>query len=203
MSQVSELKKAGFQSANAASLSQSAGDSNYRILPQNLEAEQGLLGTLLIDNRTYEKIGDFLKPEHFLAPAHQRIYQAVRTLIDRGQTASPVTLKTFFDKDELDWKGDLQLHEFYKVLIEQRKKISVDAEILFISNDKKLLAFKRNSKQNDLLVFLNLDSSTISVNYENHEAFSFENIFNTTEVINQSLIQFDLLPGDFKVYNRI
>jgi len=97
----------------------------------------------------------------------------------------------------------LQLHEFYKVLIEQRKKISVDAEILFISNDKKLLAFKRNSKQNDLLVFLNLDSSTISVNYENHEAFSFENIFNTTEVINQSLIQFDLLPGDFKVLNRI
>jgi len=65
------------------------------------------------------------------------------------------------------------------------------------------LAFKRNSKQNVLLVFLNLDSSTISVNYENHEAFSFENIFNTTEVINQSLIQFDLLPGDFKVLNRI
>ena len=100
MSQISELKKAGFQSANAASLSQPSSDSNYRILPQNLEAEQGLLGTLLIDNRTYEKIGDFLKPEHFLAPAHQRIFQAIRTLVDRGQTASPVTLKTFFDKDE-------------------------------------------------------------------------------------------------------
>lgn len=100
MSQVSELKKAGFQSANAASLSQPTDEANYRILPQNLEAEQGLLGTLLIDNRTYEKIGDFLKPEHFLAPAHQRIYQAIRTLVDRGQTASPVTLKTFFDKDE-------------------------------------------------------------------------------------------------------
>ena len=100
MSQISELKKAGYQSANAASLSQPASDSNYRILPQNLEAEQGLLGTLLIDNRTYEKVGDFLKPEHFLAPAHQRIYQAIRTLVDRGQTASPVTLKSFFDKDE-------------------------------------------------------------------------------------------------------
>ncbi len=67
MSQITELKKAGYQSANAASLSQPTGDSNYRILPQNLEAEQGLLGTLLIDNRTYEKIGDLLKPEHFLA----------------------------------------------------------------------------------------------------------------------------------------
>jgi len=97
----------------------------------------------------------------------------------------------------------LQLHEFYKVLIEQRKKISVDAEILFISNDKKLLAFKRNSKQNVLLVFLNLDSSTISVNYENHEAFSFENIFNTTEIINQTSLQFELLSGDFKVFHLI
>lgn len=100
MSQISELKKAGFQSANAASLSQPTSDSTYRALPQNLEAEQGLLGSLLTDNRTYEKIGDFLKPEHFLAPAHQRIYQAIRTLVDRGQNASPVTLKTFFEKDQ-------------------------------------------------------------------------------------------------------
>lgn len=130
-------------------------------------------------------------------------YPSSVPLIYSGQEIPNYKRLQFFDKDELDWKGDLQLHEFYKVLIEQRKKISVDAEILFISNDKKLLAFKRNSKQNDLLVFLNLDSSTISVNYENHEAFSFENIFNTTEVINQSLIQFDLLPGDFKVLNRI
>ena len=130
-------------------------------------------------------------------------YPSSVPLIYSGQEIPNYKRLQFFDKDELDWKGDLQLHEFYKVLIEQRKKISVDAEILFISNDKKLLAFKRNSKQNVLLVFLNLDSSTISVNYENHEAFSFENIFNTTEVINQSLIQFDLLPGDFKVLNRI
>jgi len=130
-------------------------------------------------------------------------YPSSVPLIYSGQEIPNYKRLQFFDKDELDWKGDLQLHEFYKVLIEQRKKISVDAEILFISNDKNLLAFKRNSKQNLLLVFLNLDSSTISVNYENHEAFSFENIFNTTEVINQSLIQFDLLPGDFKVLNRI
>ncbi len=99
MAITSELKKSGFQTTNAASLSQPDKEANYRSLPQNLEAEQGLLGTLLIDNRAYEKIGDYLKPEHFFAPAHQRIYQAVRTLIDRGQTASPVTLKTFFEKD--------------------------------------------------------------------------------------------------------
>jgi len=72
----------------------------YRILPHNHEAEQGLLGALLVDNRAIEKIGDFLRPVHFHTPAHQRIYEAITKLIERGQTASPVTLKAYFDKDE-------------------------------------------------------------------------------------------------------
>ena len=75
------------------------GDSHYRVLPHNLEAEQGLLGALLVDNRAYEKIGDFIKPEHFYSPAHQRIFTAVQQFIDRGQIASPVTLKGYFEKD--------------------------------------------------------------------------------------------------------
>lgn len=72
----------------------------YRMLPHNIEAEQGLLGALLIDNRALEKISDFLKPEHFFTGAHQRIYEAICKLVDRGQTASPVTLKSYFEKDE-------------------------------------------------------------------------------------------------------
>lgn len=75
-------------------------DVSYRILPHNQDAEQGLLGALLIDNRAYEKVGDFLRANHFFVPAHQRIYQTIITLIDRGQTASPVTLKNYFEKDE-------------------------------------------------------------------------------------------------------
>ncbi|MCB1556621.1 MAG: replicative DNA helicase [Alphaproteobacteria bacterium] len=71
----------------------------YRVLPHNLEAEQGLLGALMVDNRAMEKIGDFLRPLHFFAPAHQRIYDAIVKLSDRGQNASPVTLKGYFEKD--------------------------------------------------------------------------------------------------------
>lgn len=72
----------------------------YRLLPHNLEAEQGLLGALLVDNRSVERMGDFLKAEHFYAPAHRRIFEAIHTLIERGQTASPVTLKGYFEKDQ-------------------------------------------------------------------------------------------------------
>ncbi len=73
---------------------------NYRMLPHNLEAEQGLLGTFLVDNRSLEKVGDFLRPPHFFVPAHQRIFEAIMVLVERGQTASPVTLKNYFEKDE-------------------------------------------------------------------------------------------------------
>lgn len=72
----------------------------YRILPHNQDAEQGLLGALLVDNRGVEKMGDHIRAEHFFMPAHQRIFTAIQTLIDRGQTASPVTLKNYFETDE-------------------------------------------------------------------------------------------------------
>jgi replicative DNA helicase len=42
----------------------------YRILPQNLEAEQGLLGALMIDNSALERVSDFLRPLHFHVPVH-------------------------------------------------------------------------------------------------------------------------------------
>lgn len=83
----------------AQSLQSDQDNKNYRILPHNLDAEQGLLGSLLVDNRVTEKMGDFLKPVHFFMPAHQRIFESILTLIERGQNASPVTLKNYFEND--------------------------------------------------------------------------------------------------------
>jgi replicative DNA helicase len=71
-----------------------------RQMPHNAEAEQGLLGALLIDNRAFERVSEFLKAEHFYAPAHGRIYAAIAKLIERGQIASAVTLKAAFGDDE-------------------------------------------------------------------------------------------------------
>jgi replicative DNA helicase len=71
-----------------------------RQMPHNAEAEQGLLGALLIDNRAFERVSDFLKAEHFYAPVHGRIFEALSKLIERGQIASAVTLKAAFGDDE-------------------------------------------------------------------------------------------------------
>src|SRR5690606_14204136 len=72
----------------------------HRTAPHNLEAEQGLLGLLLVDNGQLEYVNDFLRAEHFYQPAHQRIYEAVTKVIDRGQAANAVILKGYFEKDE-------------------------------------------------------------------------------------------------------
>jgi len=67
--------------------------------PHNMEAEQALLGSLLVSNNTLERISHILTPDHFYAAVHGRIYAAIVSLIDRGQGASPVTLKPYFEKD--------------------------------------------------------------------------------------------------------
>jgi len=67
--------------------------------PSNTEAEQALLGAILVNNVAYGRVAEFLAPEHFGNAVHGRIYAAVAKLIERGQIANPVTLKNLFDQD--------------------------------------------------------------------------------------------------------
>ena len=71
-----------------------------RALPSNVEAEAAFLGAVLIDNRVIEDMGAPIRPEHFYAGIHQRIFDRILTLLDRSVTASPVTLKPYFEGDE-------------------------------------------------------------------------------------------------------
>ena len=66
---------------------------NFRSAPHNIEAEQALLGAVLVNNEAFYRISDFLSPEHFFEPIHQKIYQLTRDLIRAGKVATPVTLK--------------------------------------------------------------------------------------------------------------
>lgn len=71
-----------------------------RIPPHNYDAEQALLAALLVNNLVYDKVNEFLRPEHFADRLHGRIYEAAGKIISRGQIADPVTLKNLFDQDE-------------------------------------------------------------------------------------------------------
>ena len=71
-----------------------------RNAPSNVEAEAAFIGAVLIDNRIVEEIGAKLKPEHFFAPVHGRVYERILTLMDRKAVVTPVTLKPYFETDE-------------------------------------------------------------------------------------------------------
>lgn len=70
---------------------------SQRLPPSNLEAEQALLGALLANNRAYERVAEFLLPEHFADPIHGRIYQAIVRRLEAGHLADAVTLKAEFE----------------------------------------------------------------------------------------------------------
>jgi len=76
----------------------------YRAAPHNIEAEQALLGAILVNNEALYRVTDFLEPQHFFEPIHQQTYDICRSLIRMGKLASPVTLKTFLPAD-LDVAG--------------------------------------------------------------------------------------------------
>lgn len=68
--------------------------------PHSNESEQGVLGALLVFNKSYDDIAGSLKPEHFYMPVHQDIFRAIEKAISEGKTASPFMLKTPFEKNK-------------------------------------------------------------------------------------------------------
>ncbi len=72
----------------------------FRQPPHNLEAEQALLGAILVNNEALDRVSGFLSPDHFFDPLHGRIFETLATLIHAGKTATPITVKTFFENVE-------------------------------------------------------------------------------------------------------
>jgi replicative DNA helicase len=77
-----------------------AGTTNYRSAPNNIEVEQALLGAILVNNDAAAKVSSFLVAENFYDPIHARIFEAATKLIERGQIATPITMKTYFENDQ-------------------------------------------------------------------------------------------------------
>jgi replicative DNA helicase len=71
----------------------------FRQTPQNIEAEQALLGAILVNNEAFYRVCDFLSPDHFFDAVHQRIYTICDRIIRAGKVATPITLKTFMESE--------------------------------------------------------------------------------------------------------
>ncbi len=87
-----------------------ANDALYREAPNNIEAEQALLGAILVNNDAYYRVSDFLKSTHFYEPLHRKIYEVLADLIRMGKIASPVTAKTHLPAQ--DKVGDMTVAQY-------------------------------------------------------------------------------------------
>jgi replicative DNA helicase len=82
----------------------------FRTAPQNVEAEQALLGAILVNNEAFYRVSDFLEPQHFFEPLHRVIYEVAAQLIRANKVANPVTIKTFLPADLA--VGDINLAQY-------------------------------------------------------------------------------------------
>ena len=80
---------------NVQPLRRSDEPKSFRLAPHNVEAEQALLGAILVNNEAFYRVSDFLAPEHFYEPIHREIYEIAGKIIRAGKTATPITVKTF------------------------------------------------------------------------------------------------------------
>ena len=76
----------------------------FKELPNNIEAEQAVIGSILVSNEIFDEINIIITSNNFYDPMHQKIFGAVESLIFKGLLANPITLKNYFEdeKDELN-----------------------------------------------------------------------------------------------------
>ncbi|WP_112663611.1 replicative DNA helicase [Microvirga flavescens] len=87
--------------ANALIARLETSEPQYRAAPSNIDAEQALLGAVLVNNDAYYRVSDFLEAAHFMEDLHRRVYEVATSLIKAGKVATPITLKTFLGDQDL------------------------------------------------------------------------------------------------------
>ena len=80
----------------------------FKELPNNIEAEQAVIGSILVNNEIFDEINTIISGSNFYDPMHQKIFDAVDNLIYKGMLANPITLKNYFE----DEKDDLNVPEY-------------------------------------------------------------------------------------------
>jgi len=75
-------------------------ENSGKQLPSNIEAEQAVIGSILVSNEIYDEVSVILDAQKFFDPIHVKLYQTIETLISKGLLANPITLKNYFENNE-------------------------------------------------------------------------------------------------------
>ena len=86
---------------------------NFKELPNNIEAEQAVIGSILVSNEIFDEINIIITSSNFYDPMHQKIFGAIESLIFKGLLANPITLKNYFE----DEKDEINVPEYLTCLL--------------------------------------------------------------------------------------
>ena len=75
-------------------------ESSQKQMPCNIEAEQAVIGSILVSNDIYDEISPIVDAQKFFDPIHVKIFETIENLISKGLLANPITLKNHFENNE-------------------------------------------------------------------------------------------------------
>ena len=162
-------------------------------LPNNIEAEQAVIGSLLVNNEIYDEISLILDPEiqstfgdKFFDPMHQKIFNAIRSMIFKGMLANPITLKNYFKDDKDDINVSEYLVKITKFSTSVRQTIEYAKIIYDMFVRRELIKISEQAADDAKITDLEHDGQSI---IENTEKLLFDLAEKGSS--NTSLIKFD------------
>jgi len=160
--------------------------SEVNELPNNIEAEQSVIGSILVSNEIFDEINMILTGKNFYDPMHQKIFSAIEKLIYSGMLANPITLKNYFEKEKDEINVPDYLVKITKFSTSSRQTIEYSKLIYDLFVKRELIKISENvidiSKLNDL----DHDGQSIIENFE-------KSLFDLAEKgsFSSSLVKFD------------
>ena len=160
--------------------------NKFKELPSNIEAEQSVIGSILVTNEIFDEISTIISSTNFYDPMHQKIYSAVESLIYKGMLANPITLKNYFE----DEKDDLNVPEYlvkitkFSTSIRQAIEYSKIIYDMFVRRE----LIKISEQTIDTAKLNDLDTSGQNI-IENSERLLFD--LAEKGSFNSSLVKFD------------
>ena len=158
----------------------------FKELPNNIEAEQAVIGSILVSNDIFDEISTIISNINFYDPMHQKIYEAIESLIYKGMLANPITLKNYFEDEKDDLNVPEYLVKITKFSTSVRQAIEYSKIIYDMFVRRELIKISEQTIDNAKLNELDTSGQTI---IENSERLLFD--LAEKGSFNSSLVKFD------------
>ncbi|WP_440672845.1 replicative DNA helicase [Candidatus Pelagibacter sp. HIMB1715] len=158
----------------------------FKELPNNIEAEQAVIGSILVSNDIFDEVNTIISSINFYDPMHQKIFDAIESLIYKGMLANPITLKNYFEDEKDDINVPEYLVKVTKFSTSVRQAVEYSKIIYDMFVRRELIKISEETIDSAKLNDLDTSGQTIIENSERQ-------LFDLAEKgsFNSSLIKFD------------